>query len=133
MSDVQRVTEIVIGGDAEDIPEGEHPAKLDTIEVRPGVQFEGDFRVWTFTLDRGASVSGSSSTATGSRSKSYRWIKALLGRKPEPKETVKLTGLPCRVVVEHDAEGWPKVVDVLPAQSSPVSTGTDVPDVTLPF
>jgi hypothetical protein len=111
---VSEQDEIVIGGDAEDIPEGIYPGKLDTIEVRPGVQFEGDFRIWTFVLDNGSTVSGTSSTATSSRAKSYKWIKALLGRKPETGEKVKLAGLPCQVRVEHDAEGWPRVTDVLP-------------------
>jgi hypothetical protein len=129
-------SEIVIGGDAEDIPEGIYPGKLDTIEQRPGIKFEGDFRIWTVILDNGSTVSGTSSTNAGSRSKSYRWIKALIGRTPVQGEKVKLQGLPCMARVEHDAEGWPRLTDILPPQSSPVSTGTginrDVPD-DLPF
>ena len=134
MGDVQHVTEITIGGDAEDIPEGLYPGVLDTIEVRPGVQFEGDFRIWTVKLDNGSTVSGTSSTAGGSRSKSYRWIKALIGRKPVAGEKVKLAGLPCTARVEHDAEGWPRLTEILPpSQSSaaPVSdpspAGADLP------
>jgi hypothetical protein len=123
--------EIVIGGDAADIPEGIYPAKVDTIERRPGVQFDGDFRIWTFTLDNGSSVSGTSSTNAGSRSKGYRWIKALLGRKPESGEKVKLAGLPCQVRVEHDDEGWPKVTDVLPPVTSGSATAATADD--LPF
>ena len=105
--------EITIGGDSADIPNGTYPGKVDTIEVRPGVKFEGDFRVWTFALDNGSSVSGTSSMATSQRSKGGRWIKNLLGRKPNPGEKVTLSGRPCMVVVEEE-DGWPKVADVLP-------------------
>jgi hypothetical protein len=121
--------EIVIGGDAADVPEGIYPAKLDTIEVRPGVKYEGDFRIWTFTLDNGSSVSGTSSVATSSRSKSYEWIRALLGRKPEKGEKVTLAGLPCQVRVEHDDDGWPRVTDVLPTSQSAGGTAAVPPTV----
>jgi len=136
MSDAQYVSEITIGGDAEDIPEGLYPGILDTIEVRPGVQFEGDFRIWTVKLDNGSTVSGTSSTATGSRSKSYRWIKALLGTTPTAGKSVKLSGLPCTARVEHDAEGWPRLTDILPpSQSSapPASDPSQAGGDTLPF
>ena len=126
------MTEIVIGGDSVDIPAGTYPAKLDTIEVREGVQFEGEFRVWTFALDNGSSVSGSSSMNTGSKSKGGRWIRNLLGRKPEKGETVRLSGLPCLVVVEEDDKGWPKVADVLPPVSSTAAPTTTEDDPEFP-
>ena len=126
-------TEITIGGDSVDIPAGTYPAKLDTIEVRDGVQFEGEFRVWTFALDNGSSVSGSSSMNTGSKSKGGRWIRNLLGRKPEKGETVKLSGLPCLVVVEEDDKGWPKVTDVLPPVAQAAKEDDPTASDPLPF
>lgn len=117
-------TEIVIGGDSADIPDGEYQGKLDTIEVRPGVKFEGDFRVWTFTLDNGSQISGTSSMGSGPKTKAYRWIRALLGRKPEQGERVRLAGRPCTVVVEANDAGWPAVSDILPAKATQSPDGT---------
>ena len=110
--------EIVIGGDAADIPDGIYAAKVDRIEVMHSKAFGSDFRAWTFTLDNGSEVSGSTSMNTGSKSKGGRWIKALLGKTPKQGDKVKLVGLPCQVRVEQDAGGWPRVTDVLPAAAA---------------
>ena len=110
--------EIVIGGDAADIPDGIYTAKVDRIEVLHSKAFDSDFRAWTFTLENGSEVSGSTSMNTGSKSKAGKWIKTLLGRKPEQGEKIKLVGLPCQVRVEEDDNGWPRVTDLLPAAAT---------------
>ena len=106
------MTEIVIGGDMEDIPEGTYPATVKSIETKESTAF-GEFRAWDFQLENGSVVGGASSMATSSKSKGGRWIRALLGRKPEKGESVNLIGRPCLVVVA-EKEGWPNVTDVLP-------------------
>lgn len=125
-------TEITIGGDTADIPEGTYPATLSTIEVMHSDTYDSDFRVWTFTLENGSEVSGSSSMFTSSKSKGGKWIRALLGRKPDKGEKVTLAGRSCQVVVQEDGNGWPKVTDVIPPAAAPVATaaGASVPSAT---
>ena len=128
--------EIVIGGDAADIPDGLYPAKVAGIEVLHSVKFDSDFRAWTFRLDNGSECGGSSSLATGNKSKAGKWIKALIGHKPEQGEKVTLAGLPCVVRVEEDGDGWPRVIDVLPPQtanSTAASVPSDAAAADLPF
>jgi hypothetical protein len=114
------MTEIVIGGDMEDIPEGTYPATVKSIETKTSVKFlteqnpKGEFRAWDFTLENGSVVGGASSMNTGSMSKGGRWIAAILGRKPEKGEKVNVIGKPCVVQVIENADGWPKVDAVLP-------------------
>jgi hypothetical protein len=108
------VTEIVIGGDMADIPEGTYPATLTAISTRTSAKFEGEFRVWTFTLDSGSVVDGNSSMSTNSKSKGGRWLAALLGRVPAKGETVNPIGRPCLVHVAENGSGWPSVDAVLP-------------------
>ena len=120
--------EIIIGGDAADIPPATYPGKLTGTSVKTSVAY-GDFRAWEFLLDEGHSVDGASSMATGSKSKGGRWIAALLGRKPDKGEnvTAAIIGRPCLVVVGLKDE-WPTVTDVLPPLAgSPTSAGKAPP------
>lgn len=107
------MTEIVIGGDMEDIPEGTYPATVKSIEIKYSEKFDGEFRAWDFELAGGSVVGGASSTSTSSKSKGGKWIAAILGRKPEKGEKVELVGRPCLVHV-YDKDGWPAVDAVLP-------------------
>ena len=125
-------TEIVIGGDAADIPNGTYPATLDSIVIKESNAY-GEFRSWTFALEGGALVGGASSMNTGSKSKAGKWIRALLGRKPEKGEKVQLAGRPCMVVVEEDANGWPNVTDVLPPIAGGAVKPQALPEGDLPF
>ena len=106
--------EIVFGGDSTDIPAGTYPAKLKEINVKTSPAF-GDFRAWDFELDTGSIVGGATSMSSNAKSKGGRWTVALLGKQPDKGEKVDLAGLGCLVVVEEDANGWPKVVNVVPA------------------
>lgn len=106
------MSEIVIGGDMEDIPEGTYPATVESVTVKESASF-GEFRAWDFKLESGSIVGGASSMSTGSKSKGGKWIAAILGRKPEKGEKVELVGRPCLVHV-YDKDGWPAVDAVLP-------------------
>ena len=112
-------TEIVIGGDMADVPEGTYPATLTALSTKESPKFGGEFRVWTFKLDNGSEVEGNSSMHTNAKSKPGRWIAALLGRRPAEGEKVELIGRRCLVSVIENETGWPKVDAVLP----PMATG----------
>jgi hypothetical protein len=115
--------EIVFGGDSTDIPAGTYPATLKSIEVKTSTAF-GDFRAWDFTLEGGSVVGGASSLSLGSKSKGGRWAIALAGKPLAKGESIDLEGRACLVVVEEDANGWPKVVNVVPAPAG----ATETPD-----
>jgi len=114
--------EIIFGGDAADIPAGTYPGRLARVGVAESNAW-GEFRTWDFELDNGSTVGGSSSMKTGSKSKTGRWITALLGRKPDKGENVTkaIIGRPCLVVVTENDDGWPQVADVLPPMSGSVA------------
>jgi hypothetical protein len=126
------MTEIVIGGDMADIPEGTYPATLTALNTKSSAKFGGDFRVWTFKLDNGSEVEGTSSMFTGPKSKPGRWIAALLGRKPKEGESVNLIGQRCLVSVVESESGWPKVDAVIAAPNGlqPVTVGENGPEHT---
>lgn len=113
--------EIVFGGDSTDIPAGTYPATLKSIEVKTSTAF-GDFRAWDFELESGSVVGGATSMSTNTKSKGGRWTVALFGRQPLKGEKIDLAGKSCLVVVEEDANGWPKVVNVVPAPAGATET-----------
>lgn len=102
--------DIVIGGDAEDIPPGTYPAKLSALGDAESVAF-GAFKTWDFTLDDGSRVGGASSLNSGRKSKLYRWASALGVKDGETLSSA--IGKACLVVVGLK-DGWPTVTDVLP-------------------
>lgn len=119
--------DVFVFGPLYDVADGEHPAQLvelSTIDV----EYDGEMRKrvrWDFAPDDAGSqddgapviVTGWSSTSTGEKSTARRWLAALLGadgiangrrlRRPD------LIGKTCRIVVEHDDNGYPKVALVL--------------------
>jgi hypothetical protein len=122
------VTEIVIGGDRENVAEGTYPATLTKLVTKQSPKFGGDFRVWTFQLADGSEVEGTSSMYTNPKSKPGRWMAALLGRRLVEGETVTLIGRPCLVSVIVDGD-YPKVDAVLPpmAGTVPLADGRPLP------
>lgn len=98
------------------------------------------FRVWEFTLDDGRTTSGSSSLSTSPKSKGGKWLAALLGRVPEPGESVEPVGRRCTIIVELDDNGYEKVTTVAPAESrgrtspvKPMKAEEQLHDDDLPF
>lgn len=113
------------------VPAGTYPATFDGLEKkmsRDGVPFW----VWKFaiaTSDSRVEVSGASSEKTGPKSKAYKWLTALLGRRPEPGESLgdNLVGKSCLLVVEQDEQGYNDVSDVLPPTVTPTPRATVAP------
>jgi hypothetical protein len=123
--------EIVIGGDAADIPPGTYAGKLKSMTTKYSERFGGEFRVWDFELANGSVVGGSTSMRTNPKSKGGKWIAALLGRQPKEGESVTLIGKPCLVVVGLKDE-WPAVTDVLPPMATPVAAAAPAAIEVLP-
>lgn len=80
--------------------------------------------IWTFGIEGSEeTVDGTSSLATGPRSKARPWIDALLG-KATASEMMKaggirktaLIGRECTVLIAINDNGYPKVANVLPPQ-----------------
>jgi hypothetical protein len=96
--------------------------------------------IWTFALEDmiGQKVDGTTSEATGQKSKARPWIEALMG-KAEATQALKgvidpkaLIGRACQVLVAINDNGFPKVTTVLPlpgARRTPAEPQTG-PDTT---
>lgn len=104
------------------IDQGIYPAtltKLELKEIEKGEYAGNTIRVWTFQVDVDGvpeKVEASSSLAFGSKSKAYGWFLALVGRPPVFGEKgVKIVGLPCRLHLIVNDDGYNKVAAVLPA------------------
>ena len=74
----------------------------------------GTFRIWSFDVG-GEKVTASSSMMFGPKSKTYKWVTALIGRTPIPGEKLEVIGRPCQLhlIVDEDS-GYNKVETVLP-------------------
>lgn len=103
-----------------------HPATLSklTKKILPSAFSESGKApaiIWTFTLDSGTTVDGTSSEATGPKSKARPWLEAMLG-KTTTKEMLRagalsksvLIGKRCQVLISINDNGYPKVSTVLP-------------------
>lgn len=75
-----------------------------------------DLRDWEFALEDGTPVRGSTSTASGPKSKMYSWITALLGGVPPTVNSTiqlnQLIGREVHITVEVDPEGWSRIANV---------------------
>jgi len=114
-----REVEITIKAPAT-VPAGTYPGTFGGIEAKESQRDHNPYLRWTLTVlthEGLKDVSGVSSTATGPKSKSYRWFAGLLGRKPAPDERINvdsLIGRPCTVVLEENEDGFSNVVEILP-------------------
>ena len=111
------------------VPAGRYPAVFEGIEEKTSKRDDAPYYRWQFTAHTAEGekeVSGTSSTNTGPKSKAYAWFAGLLGRKPNPNESIdpgELVGTACVVVLEENEEGYANVVGVLPRLSSRLSDG----------
>jgi hypothetical protein len=106
-------------------PEGEYTSKPINMYEKTGphgAMIHIDFRLLPEDEYDGCVVSGIASKKLTENTKLGRWIGAILGRLPEPGETITEDALlhkECRVIVKHkkNAEGrtFANVVQVLPA------------------
>lgn len=113
-----------------DIPDGVYPVMLTelkdprTVTARRGPKAgqEIDLIDWIFTIDAPGTpvhdrpLDGSTSTASGPRSKMYAWLTALLGGKPPaPQQQFSksdLVGRMALATVSHDDGGWPQIASL---------------------
>lgn len=115
-----------------DIEDGSlHPATLVALErkrIKSQYSTAEDGKdpaiIWTFAMeDRdGETVDGTTSEATGEKSKARPWIVALIG-KARTEELLRgrigkeeLIGRECLILIGINNAGYPKVTNVLPAQ-----------------
>lgn len=112
------------------------PSQFDASGFAPAI-------IWTFALEdlEGTTVDGTTSEATGPKSKARPWLEALLG-KAQTAQMLKglinrnaLIGRQALILVAINDNGYPKVANVLPpqkAQNAPRSVPTPevAPDTT---
>lgn len=119
----------------EPIDPGIYPGRLDSIESGTSETY-GEFRKWNFTLKLTdgsfQTLSAVSSTASGPKSKGYKWAAALLGRNPKAGETLDLTGKLCQVHVIVNDDGFNRVEAVLPVAATGGTSPASQADATIP-
>lgn len=114
--------DVFVFGPLVDVDDGEHRAQLVELSTMP-VEYDGETRDrirWDFAIDEPGEtiiVPGWTSKATGERSTARKWIAALIGAEAIAKgrriRRPDLVGRPCRIVVEHTDDGYPKIGLVL--------------------
>lgn len=103
-----------------------------TIYPQTGVNAgkEVDVLDWTFTTDDGDPIQGTTSTASGPKSKLYAWLTALLGGKAPSVgatfEPENLIGKPAVATISISEAGWPKIenLSAVPTRRTVPGSGT---------
>lgn len=115
---------------------GIYPAKVTKLETK--TTDSGTFRIWSFDVG-GETITASSSMMFGPKSKTYKWVTALIGRTPVPGEKLEVVGLSCQlhIIVDEDS-GYNRVEAVLPSsngvrRASPTTPSTASPSTTETF
>ena len=115
---------ISAGAPASDLTPGVYEVTLTDIseprtiypQTGPNAGKEVQLRDWTFALEDGTEVTGSASTASGPKSKTYAWLTALLGGTPPavgqsyPKS--QLLGREALATIAIDEGGWAKIANL---------------------
>lgn len=108
---------------------GIYPARVMNLETK--TTDAGTFRIWSFEVDAGGEkhkVSASSSMMFGPKSKTYKWVTALIGRTPVPGEKLEVIGLSCQLhVIVDDDSGYNRVETVLPSVNGARRASTPAP------
>ena len=104
------------GGSSVPVPSGKYVATLQSIEEKDvQTAFSTSMRIWHFLADVAGEllpVEGTSSTNSGTRTKSYEWLTAILGTAPTVGSTVDdPVGRRCIVEVGQK-DGYPRVIAV---------------------
>lgn len=111
------------GAPATDIEPGAYEVTLTGIEgprtifpqTGPNAGKEVEVLDWTFSTDEGAEVQGTTSLASGPKSKLYAWLTALLGQAPAVGTTFEpgqLVGRTAIATIEVQESGWPKIANL---------------------
>jgi hypothetical protein len=109
-------------------------------QTGPNAGKEVQLRDWTFALEDGTEVTGSASTASGPKSKTFAWLTALLGGTPPavgqsyPKS--QLLGREALATITIDEGGWAKITNLsarpMARPSAPVAVPAPVAPVPQP-
>lgn len=107
-----------------DIDPGAYEVTLLSIEgprtilpqTGPNAGKEVDLYDWTFTLEDGTEIRGSTSTSSGPKSKLYAWLTALLGGTPPPTDSKfsvdDLIGRMAVATIAIEESGWPRITNL---------------------
>jgi hypothetical protein len=139
MTDDTSIT-ITAGAPATDLTPGVYQVTLVEIseprtiypQTGPNAGKEVQLRDWVFALEDGTEVTGSASTASGPKSKTYAWLTALLGGTPPtvgqsyPKS--QLLGREALATITIDDGGWAKITN-LSARPKARATAAEEPGV----
>ena len=105
------------------IAPGTYKATLTEVSIKESET--GQYRLWDFLADVNGElvpVSGTSSTNTGPKSKSFQWLTALIGRAPQAGETIEdPIGKMVLLTISQKDNGFPKI-DLLTAYVEPAVT-----------
>ena len=134
---------ISAGAPASDLTPGVYEVTLlDISEPRtifpqsgPNAGKEVQLRDWVFSLEDGTEVTGSASTASGPKSKTYAWLTALLGGTPPAVGTSypksQLIGREALATIAIDEGGWAKITNLSARPkaraAAPATTSQPVP------
>ncbi len=110
----------------------------------PNAGKEVQLRDWTFALEDGSTVTGSASTASGPKSKTFAWLTALLGGTPpvvgQAYPRSQLIGREALATIAVDDGGWPKIANLsarpktkVPAKAKPVAAAEAAATADMPF
>ena len=109
----------ITAGSGVQIPDGTYKAQLTGVQDGIPTQY-GTARRWSWLLDvngEGKELNQMTSENNGPQSVSFKQLEALIGRKPVAGETIEdPTGKTVLLEIKQGANGWPKVVAVLPYQ-----------------
>ena len=100
-------------------------------QTGPNAGKEVQLRDWTFALEDGNEVTGSASTASGPKSKTYAWLTALLGGTPPavgqsyPKS--QLLGREALATITIDEGGWAKIDNLSRCPGAPAAAPVPPP------
>ena len=137
---------VTVGAGGPDIEPGAYNVVLESVEPKTIVPTQGrdagkevPVYEWTFLTDDGEEIQGVTSVNSGTRSKMYAWITALLGKAPETGQVIDTSTLVGRMVIaqiEKSESGWPKLANLsaIPAKRSrPVPVAVADADEGQPF
>lgn len=100
-------------------------------QTGPNSGKEVQLRDWTFALEDGSEVTGSASTASGAKSKTFAWLTALLGGTPpvvgQTYPRAQLIGREALATIAIDEGGWPKITNLSARPKGRVAPVAPVP------
>ncbi len=154
MTDSDDIISVTSGAPPVDIEPGTYTVTLTDIskprpiypQSGPNAGKEVMLRDWTFTLDDDRQITGSASTASGPKSKTFAWLTALLGHPPVVGQDYPRSQLVGRLVLATiilDDAGYPRVQQLTmlpktaprtapapaarPGPAQPVAPASDLP------